>query len=127
MNQTYMQMNENVSGKTRNEMNGRRSYLMRLFGIFIFLPTCAEVLGNAIGFDFGTFSTIIKVDSNGNTIATGFRMEFLSVWYLSLPLFFYYTYKRVTDTSLNPWFTILFILPVINLVIWFWPHKKNES
>ncbi|MFT4907060.1 MAG: hypothetical protein ACI978_001135 [Oleispira sp.] len=119
-------MSEKINYIGRDEANGRRVYLGRLFLIFIFLPICIEILGNAIGFDFGTFSKIVKVDSAGDNIGTGFRMNIMSAWYLSLPLFIYFTYKRVSDTSLSPWLTVIFLLPVINIVIWFLPPRKNE-
>ena len=111
----------------RNEMNGRRAYIFRVFAVFILLPLSAEIIGNAIGYDFGSLSSTIKVDSAGNQIAQGFSLNVLSTWYISVPLFIYFTYKRVTDTNLNPWFTVLFVLPLINLIIWFWPPGKKNS
>jgi ABC-type uncharacterized transport system permease subunit len=108
-----------------DESKGRRAYVLNLFGIFIILPALASYLAHLIGFDISTFTAIAKVDANGNQIAQGFKMNFLSVWYLSLPLFVFFTYRRVTDTKLNPWFTVLFVLPFINLIIWFWPSNKR--
>jgi hypothetical protein len=111
----------------RDETRGRRAYVINLFCIFIALPLGAAILGNAINYDFSTFSQIVKFDENGQQIASGFRFNVLSVWYLSIPLFIWCTYRRVTDTSLNIWLTPIFLLPFVNLVIWFWPPKKQKT
>lgn len=122
-----MDNNDQEQNNDRDETKGRRAYVINLFCIFIVLPFGAAILGNAINYDFATLSQIVKFDASGQQIASGFRFNVLSVWYLSIPLFIWCTYRRVTDTNLNVWLTLVFLLPFVNLVIWFWPPKKQKT
>ncbi len=108
----------------RDETKGRRSYVMYLTGIFIGLPIAANIIGNAIGWDFSGLSHIAKINEEGTQIAHGVKLDFLSVWYISIPLFIWVTYRRVSDTSINVWLTPLFLLPFVNFLLWFWPPRK---
>lgn len=107
----------------RDETRGRRAYLFQLFMIWIVLPALASYIIPLIGLGEGGVSERVRFDQNGNRVATGFNLDILYVWYLQIPLFIYYTRNRVLDTGLNPWFTAVFVLPVINIAMWFWPPK----
>jgi hypothetical protein len=109
----------------RDEANGRRAYVIYLLAIFIFLPTAANIVANAFGFSLDIFTYIRVVDSNFNLQKEGYYMDILAVWYIQIPLFAYFTYKRTIDAGLYKWLTPVFMLPFINLVLWFWPHKRH--
>ena len=72
-------------------------------------------------------STLEYVDGHS---VQGIKYDLLAYWYIKIPLFIHVTYSRVCNTGINKWFTLLFILPIINLVLWFWPPmtlKPNDE
>ena len=110
--------------KERRETTmGRRVYVINLFLIWVVLPLLAGYLFKAIGIDEIGALKKITTFKDGSQVGVRFFLDSLYVWYISIPLFIYCTFRRVQDTRLSPWFTLLFILPVINIAIWFWSPK----
>lgn len=102
--------------------HGRFSYILSIFLIFVVLN---PVLNYVMGLIDMTPETQILVHGvkNGHSVY-GASFDLLAYWYIKLPLFIHITYSRVTNAGLNKWLTLLFILPVINLLLWIWPPMK---
>lgn len=121
----------NSTNYTRNPDENRSNrvvYVASLFGIFLVLPLLGHFIATAFGFNLGVFETVYRFDQQGNVIGEGARYNLLSIWYINLPLYIIATRARVINAGFNQWLTVLFILPLVNFVIWFWPAKKlNKS
>jgi len=109
----------------RDEAKGRRAYVFQLFMIWIILPLIASFIARYFGIDDGGVNKTAKFNMSNEIVGTGFKLDIFYVWYLQVPIYIYYTRDRVSDTGLNLWFTLLFILPVINFALWFWPPKHK--
>jgi uncharacterized membrane protein YhaH (DUF805 family) len=109
---------------TRDVSKGRRAYVFQLFLIWVILPLVATFLARATGLDEGGVTTTVSKPGDRYQFKS-VHLDMLYVWYLSFPLFVWVTYRRLQDTNLSPWLTILFILPLINLVLWFWPPARK--
>jgi hypothetical protein len=110
----------------RDESRGRRAYVLNLLAIFIALPIAANIVANAIGVDINVLNYITKPATSSEAAKFGFGLNLIPVWYIQLPLFIYFTRLRVLDAGLNQWLTILFVLPFVNLLMWFWPTQKHD-
>lgn len=108
----------------RDVSKGRRAYVFQLFLIWIILPLVATFLARVTGLDEGGVTTTASKPGDRYQFKS-VNLDMLYVWYLSFPLFVWVTYRRVQDTNLSPWLTILFILPLINLALWFWPPARK--
>lgn len=97
----------------------RKRYFASLLLVWIVIPLVASFIAVSTGIDEGGLSSYAE---NGTS---GFHLDSLYVWYISLPMFLWFTFQRVKDTGLSGWFTLLFMLPLINLIIWFWPPQKQ--
>ena len=105
-------------------MSGSRSqFFGGILMAFLFIPLVAYVLGNVLGIDFGAIDKIFKV-KDGEVIGSGFRFNLLSVWYISIPVYLYYAYRRISDTNLSNYLLVILCLPIFNLILLFWPSKK---
>lgn len=118
------ELNSGAPEINRDRSRGRRAYLFQLFMIWIVLPALASFIVQASGLGEGGIREMNRSNPDGRVISSGWHLDILYVWYLQIPLFIYYTRNRVLDTGLNPWFTALFMLPVINIALWFWPPKN---
>ena len=103
----------------REERKGRRAYVMYMFMIWIVLPLLVSFVFGVFGFGEGALSSI--EEAGKSTV----RLDIFYAWYLSIPLYIWVTYRRVTDTYLSPWTTLIFVLPILNFVILFWPPKRH--
>jgi hypothetical protein len=112
------------ANETRDVSKGRRAYVFQLFLIWIVLPLITTFLARVTGLDEGGVTTTVSEPGEHYQSKT-FHLDMLYAWYLSFPLFVWVTYRRLQDTSLSPWLTIVFILPVINLMLWFWPPARK--
>jgi hypothetical protein len=108
----------------RNEEGSRTAYILKVIGIFVGIPIVANIVGHYVGFDFSGLSGGWRSTASGHPVYS-IGLNPLSVWYIQIPLFIRATYLRVLDAGMNKWLTLLFILPVINLLIWFWPPKRS--
>ena len=106
----------------RDESHGRRSYVICLFLLFIVLPPLLSFVLGLIGIDKPSVQNIEYLNSAGESNSR-LRLNMLEYWFLQIPIYIYMTRNRVKDAGLNAWFTVLFIFPVINLAMWFWPPK----
>ncbi len=106
----------------RDETHGRRAYLINLFLIFIILPPVVSFMLRTVGIDLPSLFNINKTNEGGHSVY-GYQLSFLEFWYIQIPLFIYITRNRVLDAGFNQWFTLLFMLPLVNMAIWFWPPK----
>lgn len=106
----------------RDESKGRRAYVIYLFLIIFILPWLVDFTLNLVGISFNESNYLVSGTQNGHFVQ-GVRFGLLSAWYLQIPLFAFITYRRVSDTNLSIWLTPIFMLPFVNLFMWFWPPK----
>jgi uncharacterized membrane protein YhaH (DUF805 family) len=112
--------------KNQKVIYGRRDFFWGMVLIWIVLPIFASLLMLYFGIDLGGIEKKVKLYESGN-VAKGFQFNFFTVWYLQIPLHIYLCFKRVLDMGLNKWFTALFCIPVIHLVLLVWPSKKYNK
>lgn len=104
----------------RDETGSRRAFVIIMFTIWIIVPPIILFVLNLLG-----FSNEEAVTTYDTQKGSGFRIDLLSAWYLTIPLHFYITYKRIADTSLPIWTIAILWIPVINFILCFWPPKEK--
>ena len=94
----------------------RKKYFCCLILVWVIIPAIASLVVVGAGWGQGGIRSFTS-----STGSSGYTLDFFYVWYISLPIFIFFTYKRVKDAGMSGWFTVLFSLPIINFAIWFWP------
>jgi hypothetical protein len=119
-----MTINDSINDKP-NKVEGfdRNYFSWGMFWIWIVLPIVVSMLLKYFGFDGAGVESVERTVSGGHE-ASGFKLKFFEYWYIQIPLHIYVSYKRVVNMGINKWFTILFSIPVINIVLLLWPTKK---
>ncbi len=102
---------------------GKAYYFWMLLPSFVFIPLLIDIILSLIGVDLGFVRETIGPTKLGS-IGTKISINFLAVWYISIPVYLFITYKRVRDIGLNIWVFVLFVIPSLNLTLIFWPSKK---
>jgi len=100
----------------REITSDRVAYIFWTFFIWLIFPLLAG---------FVVIRFILNTEAWDNV--TGYSVEIFSFWYIQIPLFLYITRNRVLDAGLNPFLTFVFVLPPLNIVLWFWPSKKKYN
>ena len=102
----------------------RSDFFWGMVSIWIILPVVASLVFSYFDIDIGGIERRVKV-SDGQVVGSGITFDLFSVWLLQIPLHIHSCYKRVMDTRLNKWFTVILCLPVFNLALLLWPSKKT--
>jgi len=96
---------------------GRVRYIAYGLGLFLVAGILLSVVLNVailLGMQAGTSEIIVGVA--GVAIGIG-----------CLVLYVLWTIRRLHDFNVNGWFTFIFILPLINLVLWLIPGTRREN
>ncbi len=106
----------------------RVSYVSALLLIFLFLPLMLSTVLFKLGAQTVDIFAVIK-NYNSGFSASGYKTNFdlLAFWYVQIPVYAYYSVKRVRDIGWNSWLTVILALPVLNLVLCGWPGSKESN
>lgn len=100
---------------------GRVEYVLRLFLIFIVLPYSITLVGRVVGYEV---PNILRIQAAGGVMKMSANFSSW-VWLVLIPLFALATLKRLKHMGLSSLLTPLFMLPIINLLLWVWPGRRR--
>ena len=117
------------TGSTNGKRINRLNYISWVISIWFILPVMvAVIIIKLFGTNIADIRYIVKI-LEGSVRATGYKVTFdlFAFWYIQIPIFIYFTLKRIRDIELNQWLVIPFSLPLVNFIVWFWPGSNETN